>query len=1351
MFFPYLGTLAALLTVGAFALQPTPEGGADQEKKKSEAKGAPVQTVRPEDHKDAVAAAKEEHPDGKEEGEDEDGAEKDDPDGRREWFGKWFGPVTAEHLDLVTHIGEQEIAKWGHLIPGTRNYRKPEMLPNGGIPPNVWRNIGPFDGSSIQSSGLISNDNIVDSGRPTTIVPHPTNSSILYVGFAGGGLWRATNATLTNSENWNWQPMTDGLPGGGNLSVGAAALDPDDPNKVYVSLGDMMSGSAPMGTAHGRGFYISSDGGATWVKGAAPGRCTRTKTVLALGGSRVLVAGNMGLFRSTDGGMNFTRITNGPLADGAGETYTGAPYRPNEFASAWDILKLNDGTLVLSYQFCDGNGTYDGSRPSSGYGTFGGGGIAYSTDQGVTWTKATYPARGPATNVHGYGRIAICASGNTLYGLFQDGSIPDSGNFPKSGGSGQLLKSTDGGRTWEIITGTGLFSLSSDGGQTGYNHLIAVDPTNPDLVFAGANLALYRSTNGGLNFSRFAHWTSSGGQYIHADLHVGVWTPTTQTGNAKALYIATDGGLSIVRNPGIATIPTSTTPDPTVIDHRRNRGLATHLIYNIGCTNATEPATGGIQPVRDRLLAGFQDLGTLVRLNNTDRPGLFRWTGVGGDGFGCLIHPYNGQLMLASLYDCEIRRSTNGGSSWSSAVSGISTSEDTPFYTRLYLGMADPTGNSVYTFTDPTVYYNSNFGSGSWTALTKTTASGWPSGVTEIRNMNVSPLRQGLVGVLADVNDASVPVAQRRGTIILSRNNGQTWTATRSAFPNNRGYLSSIGFDTMNENIMYVASCYPSTWNTAGQAMGETYNHIWKSIDGGLTFTAVDGTAANPNGFPFGVMVHCVKVDPLDNQVVYAGTEIGLYYTQNGGQTWERYGTGLPMVNIYDIYIAPNGSFMRVGTHGRGIWEMQGAESAPVISVHPSPVTVTAGGQATFSVVAVGNPDPTIQWQSQTGGGSWSNVAGATSATYTFTAALADNGKLYRAVATNSVGSSTSNSAALTVASSTAPTITTHPSPATVTDGGQASFTVAATGTAPITYQWQSQTGGGSWGNVAGATSATYTFTAAMSDNGKLFRAVATNSAGSATSNSAALTVTSSPIAPAISSHPVATTVTVGGQASFTVAATGSPAPTYQWQSQTGGGSWGNVAGATSATYTFTAAMSDNGKLFRAVATNSVGSATSNSAALTVTSSPIAPAISSHPVATTVTVGGQASFTVAATGTAPITYQWQSQTGGGSWGNVAGATSATYTFTAAMSDNGKLFRAVATNSVGSATSNSAALTVTPNYDIDDAPGFDVFDVLKFLSLYGSTSTSDIVLADYNGDGRIDDADLRLMLDALGRL
>ena len=1381
MFFPHIGVLAVLLAAGAFALQPAQDGGAKREKPKNDGSGGLALMAELRAQREAAAAAGEADHVGEED--DDDGAEKDDPIGRRKWFGEWFGPVTAEHLDLVTHVGEKEIAKWGHLIPGTPNYRKP--LVGAGIPAGVWRSIGPLDGSSLQVTSY--NDNIVDSGRPTTIVPHPTNSSVLYVGFAGGGLWRCNNATLTNSSDWVWEPLTDGLPGGGNQSVGAAALDPDDPNKVYMSLGDMMSGSAPRGTAHGRGFYISQNGGATWVRGGELGKCTRTKTVLPLGGGKVLVAGNYGLFNSMDGGMTFTRNQSGPLKDGTGETYSGQTYLPNEFASAWDIIKLDGGTLVLSYQFTDGGASYDGTKPFGGYGSYGGGGIAYSTDNGVTWTKATYPAR-TSTTAYGknYGRIAICASGNTLYGLFQDGAVPDSQFFPPRTASsttagGQLLKSTDGGRNWTIITAAGLFNLASDGAQTGYNHLIAVDPTNPDLVFAGSNLALWRSMDGGANFSQFAHWSQVSRQYIHADMHLGVWTPTTQTGNAKALYIATDGGLSIVRNPNIATIPTTNTPDPTLIDHRRNRGIATHLVYNIGSTNATLPATGGIQPVRDRIVAGFQDLGTLVRYNNTTRPYLYRYTGSGGDGFGCAYHPYDGNLVLASVYYTQIRKSTNGGiSGFASAVSGIDRSDsNSPFYTRIYLGMADPTGNSVYTFTNAVPYRSSNFAD-SWTAMATTAASGWPyegatNAVTQIRSMNVSPLRRGLVGVLTDVNDAAVPIAQRRGTIILSRDNGLTWKANLSAFPNNRGYLSDIAFDTKDENTMYVTSVYPSTWNKAGMALGENYNHIWKSIDGGLTFTPVDGTATNSNGFPFGVMVYTAKVDPLDNQVVYAGTELGLYYTKNGGQTWERHGTGLPMVAIYDIYIAPDASFMRLGTHGRGIWEMDGVTSpyAPIISSHPVATAVNTGAQASFTAVAVGIPAPSYQWQvSANGGSTWDNISGATTGTYTFTTAASDNNKRYRMVASNSAGNTSSNPAVLTVLVPAPPSFVTNPTSKAVNAGSRVTFTAEATGTPVPTSKWQiSRNDGVSWADRAYDTnyfSAPWIaqanplgFYPAPEDSGALIRMSATNANGATPSSAAKLTVdamnrqmlrnpefeeyATDPAYPA--GYPgVGWTwsdrarMAASAEASGENDAAGMGAGTTPGRRCAWLATWG--ASKTDWVYQDVVIPSDvtSARLTFRLAVVNFGAAASTAANRfeALIKDP-----SSGATLTTVFTADDKSSD--ATVSPAVSYQTKPSATGFDLMPWKGRTVRVY-FTSTQTNAAHDAAFFVDNAYVSLTRGEAA-----RYDLDDAIGLDVFDVLKFLSLHGSTSTADIALADFSGDGRIDDADLRLMLDALGKL
>jgi hypothetical protein len=244
----------------------------------------------------------------------------------------------------------------------------------------------------------------------------------------------------------------------------------------------------------------------------------------------------------------------------------------------------------------------------------------------------------------------------------------------------------------------------------------------------------------------------------------------------------------------------------------------------------------------------------------------------------------------------------------------------------------------------------------------------------------------------------------------------------------------------------------------------------------------------------------------------------------------------------------------------------------------------------TFTVLAAGNPAPTYQWQNAATG---ANISGATSASYTTPATtLADNGSKVQVAVTNSAGTITSAAVTLTV--DTTPGFTTQPANVTVTAGQPATFTVVATGTAPLDYQWQQGTT-----NIAGATSASYTIAiTSASDNGSTFRVIVTNAVGNVTSNSATLTVNS---APSITVQPSDQTVIAGQTATFTVAAIGSPAPTYQWQSAT---TSGNIPGATSASYTTPATMlADNGSTFQVVVTNAVGSQTSRAATLTVNSS----------------------------------------------------------------------------------------------------------------------------------------------------
>jgi len=279
------------------------------------------------------------------------------------------------------------------------------------------------------------------------------------------------------------------------------------------------------------------------------------------------------------------------------------------------------------------------------------------------------------------------------------------------------------------------------------------------------------------------------------------------------------------------------------------------------------------------------------------------------------------------------------------------------------------------------------------------------------------------------------------------------------------------------------------------------------------------------------------------------------------------------------------------------------------VTVDPSAAAVVAGQTATFAVTAIGAPAPTYQWQVNDGGG-WVNVStgsGRTAASYT-TAVLVvgDDGNLYRCKVSNGEDD-LSEPAAVAVEPAVAALITVEPGPATELEGEAATFTVTAIGTPAPTYQWEVDTGAG-FVNVStgvGGTTNSYTTAAlAAGDDGNLYRCTVTNLAGTDTSASVALTVT--PLVTAqITVDPSNDAAFEGETATFTVTAIGTPAPTYQWQVNDGGG-WVNVStgtgGTTNSYTTAVLVIGDDGNLYRCTVTNTGGSDTSTSATLTVTS-----------------------------------------------------------------------------------------------------------------------------------------------------
>src|SRR5580704_9347795 len=223
--------------------------------------------------------------------------------------------------------------------------------------------------------------------------------------------------------------------------------------------------------------------------------------------------------------------------------------------------------------------------------------------------------------------------------------------------------------------------------------------------------------------------------------------------------------------------------------------------------------------------------------------------------------------------------------------------------------------------------------------------------------------------------------------------------------------------------------------------------------------------------------------------------------------------------------------------------------------------------------------------------------------------------------------SGSGTAASVSAPTATMPAITSNPSSQTVTAGRTATFAVAATGTAPMTYQWRMN---GS--SISGATSASFTTAAtATANSGETFSVAVSNSAGSATSSGATLTVNPAVIAPAINSNPTGQTVVAGKTATFSVVASGTAPMTYQWS--TNGTA---IGGATSASYTTAATTTANsGETFGVAVSNSAGSATSSSAMLTVNPAAIPPTVTTNPVSQTVIAGKTATFSVVATGSAP--------------------------------------------------------------------------------------------------------------------
>ncbi len=657
---------------------------------------------------------------------------KDDPTGRRAAMREWYGDYTPEYRQFLMEAARRERERWGSLIPGNRLYEPARATGN------HWTNIGPTNATFQINGGTNLTER--DSGRVAAIVIHPTDNNTIYNATSGGGVWKTTDGGI------NWTPITEAI---GSLSVGDLAMDPANPNTLYMGLGDSFDGT-------GVGMFKTIDGGANWTGPVFLGNSTAINAVsVSPTDPNVVLAGtNAGLFRSANangglGGGSFSPITLGSLVD----------------PLCWSLVHAGGTNWVISVT----TGTIPGYTIPNGVKLF------YSSDDGLTWTAPTgFAATGGRTT------LASAPSNRAIvYAMVASDILTDTQNGTDLM---QLYRSSDAGHTWTslgLTSATPFINANSESnfvntlfnGQGWYDHMLLVDPADSTTLWAGGALLLCKITGTTTVpvYTIMSNWLAQFTlPYIHADFHAGAFAPN------GTLYMGTDGGIFKRTNPTTNTWTSNL-----------NIGITSHLFYSVGSSPANTAT----------VIGGLQDNGTRVRSSTTSTFNQM----IGGDGFGSAVHQNNATRMLGSLYYTRIYKSTNSGASFAAASGGITESNDpnnAPFNTHMVLGTADTTGNTVFTHVNTKVYKSTVFAGSTAASWNPLGTSGLPAGLF-IRNIGVSRPSSNVVGIAAN-----------GGRVFTTTNGGTSWTQA-AALPGAASYTSYISFGQQNSSWVYVASVAP--------------------------------------------------------------------------------------------------------------------------------------------------------------------------------------------------------------------------------------------------------------------------------------------------------------------------------------------------------------------------------------------------------------------------------------------------------------------------------------------------------------------------------------------------------------
>ena len=459
-----------------------------------------------------------------------------------------------------------------------------------------------------------------------------------------------------------------------------------------------------------------------------------------------------------------------------------------------------------------------------------------SDDHGDTFTKVSGTGGLPPTSIDA-GRMGVTIDplSTTCYLLINDGN----GNFYG------LYKSTDIGVNWTRTNDGVLGDLNASWSGGWYFGQIRVAPGYPDQVYP-SGLDVWKSTDGGNSFSNI----TTGGP--HVDQHAMYILPT----DPNVLYIGNDGGVYYSNNGGASW------------NHLTSQPSTQFYAISLDYQNP------------ERIYGGTQDNGTM----RTKTGALDDWDQIlGGDGFYALVDYSNPDIVYAEYQYGSLRKSTDGGLSFSSALNGINPDDPTNWNTPIAM---DPNNPEVLYYGSDHIYKTTD-GADSWAAISPDLTSG------TITTIDVG----------RDDGDV-VYCGSTTGQVWVTTDGGATWNPSYG-LPNR--WVTRVTVDPFDASIAYVSL-------SGYRQYGEFYAHVQRTTDYGASWTPISGDLPD-------APVNDVIVDFHNDSTLYVGTDVGVFVTKNLGTTWTPFGTGLPVTTVHDLaYHYPTGILV-AGTHGRSTFK----------------------------------------------------------------------------------------------------------------------------------------------------------------------------------------------------------------------------------------------------------------------------------------------------------------------------------------------------------------------------------------------------------------------------------------------